>query len=266
MQNDGSSAGSSERHKQTTHGVRLLVADPDLGSDLDADQLEQAREQAVFPDTGLPIGPLMIDELRHAEGVHEQLLGFLVIAGALTINVKMSGRTCARLIGPRELVLLDGIEGDSIPISWEWKVIAPARLALLDGRLHPIAHRWPPLLSSIIERAAQQTRNAVLQQAISQLPRVEERLLALLWSIADRTGIMRPDGVWVELAATHDALAAMVGAQRPTVSLGLTRLTENGLLRAEAGGWLLARDSLNAFAEPPSDGAEALLSDDLLQP
>ena len=94
----------------------------------------------------------------------------------------MSGRTCTRLIGPRELVLLDGVETDSIPVTWEWSVLAPARLALLDGRLRLIARRWPPLMGAILERAAQQTRNAFLQQAISQLPRVEERLLALFWS------------------------------------------------------------------------------------
>jgi CRP-like cAMP-binding protein len=197
----------------------------------------------------------MLDQLGRAAGVRDRLHGFLVISGSLTINLRMSGRTCIRLIGPRELVLLDGVETDSIPIEWAWSALAPARLALLDGRLHTIARRWPPLMGAILERAAQQTRNAVLHQAISQLPRVEERLLALFWSIADRQGIVRPDGVWLELSATHDTLAHMVGAQRPTVSLGLTRLADSGLLRAEAGGWLLARDSLDVFASP-SPGSE----------
>jgi CRP-like cAMP-binding protein len=245
-----STAGSLGQHDETAHGVRLLVADRDLGSALGEDQLRQAREQVVFPVIELHTGPLMLDRLRNAAGVRDGLHGFLVISGSLTINLQMSGRRCTRLIGPRELVLLDGVQSDSIPIGWEWSVLAPARLALLDGRLHTVARHWPPLMSAILERAAQQTRNAFLQQAISQLPRVEERLLALFWSIADRQGVMRPDGVWVELSATHDTLAHMVGAQRPTVSLGLTRLTEGGLLRSEAGGWLLARDSLDAFARP----------------
>jgi CRP-like cAMP-binding protein len=177
----------------------------------------------------------------------------------------MSGRTCTRLIGPSELLLLDGVQSDSIPVSWEWAVLAPARLALFDGRLHAIARHWPPLLSAILERAAQQTRNAFLQQPISQLPRVEERLLALFWSIADRQGIVRPDGVWLRLSATHDTLAHMVGAQRPTVSLGLTRLTEGGLLRSDGDGWLLARDSLDAFADPlQAGGANAEAAADVL--
>jgi CRP/FNR family transcriptional regulator, cyclic AMP receptor protein len=248
-----SPAHPSELRHGTTHGVRLLVADPDLGSHLDSDELEQAREQAVFPAIELAAGPLELDQLRHAAGVRDRLHGFLVIDGSLTINLRMSGRTCTRLIGARELVLLDGVESDSLPAEWEWSVLTPARLALLDGRLHTIARRWPLLLSTIIQRAAHQTRNAFLQQAISQLPRVEERLLALFWSVADRQGVVRPDGVWVDLSATHDTLAHMVGAQRPTVSLGLARLAESGLLRAEARGWLIARDSLKAFESPNAD-------------
>jgi len=247
---EGRGRADRERRAEGAHGVRLLVADPDLGSSLDAEQFLEARDQAVFPGLELAEGTLMLDQLRSAPGVRDRLHGFLVIEGSLTINLRMSGRTCTRLIGPRELVLLDGIETDSIPVTWEWSVLAPARLALLDGRLRLVGHRWPPLMGSILERAAQQTRNAFLQQAISQLPRVEERLLALFWSIADRQGVVRPDGVWVSLSATHHTLAHMVGAQRPTVSLGLTRLAEGGLVRAEGDGWLLARDSAEAFDDP----------------
>jgi hypothetical protein len=250
------------------HGIRLLVADPDLGSALVGGALQQASEQAVFPGIELGAGPLKIDQLRSAAGVRDRLHGFLVIEGSLTINLRMSGRTCTRLIGARELVLLDGVETDSIPIDWEWSVLAPARLVLLDGRLHTIARHWPPLMSAILERAAQQTRNAFMQQAISQLPRVDERLLALFWSIADRQGIVRPDGVWIELSATHDTLAHMVGAQRPTVSLGLARLADRDLLHSEGDGWLIARDSLEAFAAqpPPAEAETGPMADVLASP
>ncbi len=248
-QQRSSTDSSSGSLTEGARGVRLLVADPDLGSDLEGEVLEQAREQAVFPGIELDAGPLNLDRLRRAAGVRDRLHGFLVIEGSLTVSLQMSGRTCTRLIGPREVVLLDGLQTDSIPVSWEWAVLAPVRLALLDGRLHTIARHQPPLMSAILERAAQQMRNAFLQQAISQLPRVEERLLALFWSIADRQGIVRADGVWLELSATHDMLAHMVGAQRPTVSIGLARLADGGLLRAEDGGWLLSRDSLKTFAQ-----------------
>lgn len=265
MQGHSSSADRPGPSNDALRGIRLLVVDPDLGSALAGAQLDQAREQVVFPTVTLEAGPVKLDQLRQADGVVDRLHGFLVLEGSLTINLAMSGRTCTRLIGPRELVLLDGVESDSIPIAWEWSVLAPARLALLDARLMAVGHRWPPVMSAILERAAQQTRNAFLQQAISQLPRVEERLLALFWAVADRQGIMRPDGVWLELSATHDTLARMVGAQRPTVSLGLGRLADGGLVRATDGGWLISRDSLNAFAASTSDAeGEEEQGDDVL--
>jgi hypothetical protein len=39
----------------------------------------------------------------------------------------------------------------------------------------------------------------------------------------------------------------MIGAQRPTVSLGLTRLAESELLRPQPGGWLISPASLEEF-------------------
>lgn len=124
-------------------------------------------------------------------------------------------------------------------------VLEPAHLAVLHERLLVIGRRWPGLMGAVLRRSAQQLRHAQLHQAISQLPRVEDRLLALLWSIADRRGVVRGDGVWVRLPVTHDMLAHMIGARRPTVSLGLRALADQGLLRAQDGGWLLARASLD---------------------
>ncbi|MFL5863035.1 MAG: helix-turn-helix domain-containing protein [Solirubrobacteraceae bacterium] len=43
----------------------------------------------------------------------------------------------------------------------------------------------------------------------------------------------------MRLPVTHELLAQMVGAQRPTVSPGLTRLAEQGTVCAEPDGWLI---------------------------
>lgn len=236
----------------------MLVAEPDLAGGLEGAALEEAREQVVLPSVELESGTVELERLRSAEEVRGSLYGFLILSGGLMVNVQMSARTSTRLIGTRELVLLDGVETDSIPVRWEWSAASLTRLVLFDERLIEISKRWPSLLAAILQRAAQQTRNAVLQQAISQLPRVEERLLALFWSVADRDGVVRRDGIWVELEITHETLAHMVGAQRPTVSLGLTRLAETGMLTSEPGGWLLRRDSLELF-EAGEDGHDGRL-------
>jgi CRP/FNR family cyclic AMP-dependent transcriptional regulator len=236
----------------SARGVRLLDVDPDFGDGLTAEEFAEAQRRLVLPTLHVQKGPWGKAELRQARGVHGDPRGFVVVAGAVSIDLAIARQVCTRLITTRELVLLDGWEQDSIPVRTSWSVLEQATLAVLDERLTTIAGRWPALMNAILERAAQQVRHALLQQAISQLPRVEDRLLALLWSIADRQGIVRGNGIWVPLPATHATLAQMIGARRPTVSLGLRALIERGDIRSGDGGWLLSPGSLRAFPEPQS--------------
>lgn len=126
-------------------------------------------------------------------------------------------------------------------------MLEPTTIAVLDERLEVIARHWPSLMTAMVIRGADQTRHALLQQTISQLPRVEDRLLALMWSLADHRGIVRPDGVFVPLSLKHQTLAQMIGARRAPVTLGLKALGERGVLRATGNGWLLALDSTEHF-------------------
>jgi CRP/FNR family cyclic AMP-dependent transcriptional regulator len=239
--------------------MRLLDVEPELGDGLAPREFETARRLVVLPTVDLGVDSWDVRNLDHVDGVRGEVLGFAVLSGVIAMDVWLARRTCTRLIAAGEFVLLDGVEEDSLPISWGWSVIVPARLALFDERLLAIGQRWPRLLAAVLQRAAQQTRNALLQQAISQLPRVEDRLLALFWSIADRQGVVRPDGVWVELPATHDTIARMIGARRPTVSLGLASLAERGLLSSEGSGWVIHRSSLEQFPQP-SEGVPTAAS------
>lgn len=234
-------------------GVRLLDADPDLGAGLTPQEFTEVRSQLVLPSIRLEQGLWDVERLRAAVGVRGQPRGFIVIAGTVSIDLAIAGQVTTRLITARELVLLDGWEEDSIPVQAGWSVLDAALLAVLDQRLEVIAGRWPRLLNALLARAAQQIRHALLQQAISQLPRVEDRLLALFWSIADRQGVVRSDGVWVHLPVTHATLAQMIGARRPTVSLGLRALTDRGLVHAEGGGWLISPSSLKLFPTPRAE-------------
>ena len=243
-------------------GVRLLDAEPGLGETLTADERDEVRHQAVLPCVALETGPWRPHSLDDSERIQGEIRGLLVVTGLMTINVSLAGRTCTRLVAPGDLVLLDGNDLATLPVWWGWSVVETARLAVFDDRLLTIARRWPKLMGAILTRAAAQTKQALFQQAISQLPRVEDRLLALLWSVADRRGIVRPDGVWVRLPVTHDALAEMIGARRPTVSLGLRSLTEQGLVRAERDGWVLDRASVVELTAPPDEtGADDLPAD-----
>ena len=75
-------------------------------------------------------------------------------------------------------------------------------------------------------------------------------MLAALWNLADRWGRVGPDGVRIPLRLTHDALAELVGARRPSVSNAMGRLRRRGLISDHAeGGWVL-------HASPPEELAE----------
>jgi CRP-like cAMP-binding protein len=66
---------------------------------------------------------------------------------------------------------------------------------------------------------------------------------------------MGPDGVSVPLPVTHDVLAQLVCAQRPTVTSALKRLSDQGRIRRlRDKTWLLAPDP-----PPVSAGVRAQL-------
>jgi hypothetical protein len=247
-----SAADERDRAEPTwsPRGVRLLDIDPDFGAGLTPQEFTEVQRHLVLPTVRLERGLWGVAQLRQARGVHREPRGFMVVAGMVSIDLAIAGQVCTRLITARELVLLDGWEDDSIPVRAGWSALDSAMLAVLDERLTVIGSRWPALMNAILKRAAEQVRHAILQQAISQLPRVEDRLLALLWSIADRQGVVRGNGVWVHLPVTHATLAQMIGARRPTVSLGLRALTDRGLIRADGTGWLISPDSLEVFPKP----------------
>ena len=88
-----------------------------------------------------------------------------------------------------------------------------------------------------------------MHAAIAQLGRVDLRVLALLWHLADRWGTVTPDGVVLPLRLTHALLGRLVGAQRPTVTLALAQLGGAGdVSRREDGAFVLRPGSVEQLA------------------
>ena len=88
---------------------------------------------------------------------------------------------------------------------------------------------------------------------MTHLPRAYARLLILFWLLAERWGRVARDGVHVTLPLTHEVLAMLVGAHRPTVTIALQRLTRAGLLtRERPDRWLLTNRAIEYLGEPES--------------
>ena len=85
---------------------------------------------------------------------------------------------------------------------------------------------------------------------ICQLPRVDQRVLALMWLLAESWGRVTPSGTTLPLSLTHDALGALIGARRPTVTLAMRELTERGAVIRQDQGYLLLEAPPHSSGRP----------------
>jgi hypothetical protein len=113
------------------------------------------------------------------------------------------------------------------------------RLAVLGEGLLAAVHRWPQLAAGLYARVFEQTDRLSAQLAICQLPRVDQRVLSLLWLLAESWGHVGPAGTVLPVSLTHDMLGTLIGARRPTVTLALGELSDRGAIVRQERGWLL---------------------------
>ena len=238
-----------------TAGVSLVDSDPDLVVDVPDDELALARRVLIRPRYEIPKGRWAPELLR----AHEGAFGFLVIEGAILREVELAGRYCALILGPGD-VLQEPSAGGLLDRPATWTALQPSVLTVLDERFTTAAQRWPALGVNLQRRLLDQADRIALHAATAQLPRVERRVVALFWQLAERWGHVTPFGIEVPLQLTHEVLGRLVGAQRPTVTLALRDLADDGIVtRSPRGGWLLDRGSreLLEAADAPAAAASA---------
>jgi len=219
--------------------VHLLDHDAGLRRALPEPERMRARQHAVAAVADLPPGPWE----AHASPLARAELGLLVLDGLAIRDVTVSGATCGELIGPCTLLRPGDDRGADAPMRHDvnWQILTPARVAVLDAHFLQVAAHWPPLMTALLSRAVERVHDLAVLVSIHNLKRVDERLLAYFWQLADRYGRVTSDGVIVPLPLTHRQLALLVGAQRPSVTSALGVLAERGELRRdEHGQWLLA--------------------------
>src|SRR3954451_9723141 len=223
--------------------VRVADEDPDLFKDV-ADP--SARAASVAEARWLEVGAWDAGLERLETRGH---FGLLILEGMLLRRVVLGVRDSIELLGPgdvaRPWVSFGGGSGISVGVAWQ--VHQRTRLANLDRRWALRLAQWPEIASGIMDRTMERQRFLAMHAAISQMPRLQSRLLVLFWYLADRWGRVTADGVMVDVALTHELLAGIVGARRPGVTSALGELQRGGeLARREDGRWVLRGD-------PPSE-------------
>jgi CRP/FNR family transcriptional regulator, cyclic AMP receptor protein len=189
----------------------------------------------------------------------DQPIGLLVLRGLLVREATVGDHPSAELLGPGDLLRAweDRDTEVLLPRSVRWIALSDARIAVIDHALAVRAAQWPEVLAALVERAARRAERLVTMQAIGHLTRVDDRLLALLWCLAERWGRVGRDGVVLDLRLPHRTLAGMVGARRPSVTTALGRLIARGdVVRRPDGGWVLRGEPPEGrFGEEPHEPA-----------
>jgi CRP/FNR family transcriptional regulator, cyclic AMP receptor protein len=224
---------------ETRRVVPLLATDEELGRLLPPDRLAMARADLMVRLLTLPVGEWDTTRLDAADPAH---LGLLVTEGIVAREVVMADTVSTELLGPGDVLrpwhLDDAAE--LLRNSVRWQVLAPATMALLDRRCAAQLARYPELNVALLDRVNRRAHRLATTQAISQLNRVDRRLLALFWHLAERWGRVSGEGMLVPMTLSHRMLGQLVGARRPTVSTALAELAESGQLeRRDDGTWLI---------------------------
>jgi CRP-like cAMP-binding protein len=218
----------------------VLREDPELADAIPPDRRARAIEECTAPELWLPPGSW---GGRGSLGFRGGI-GVLVLRGLMIRRVGIEGRFSAELIGEGDL-LRPGDESVSplLPLTTNWTIVLPTRVAALDRAFEQRIAQYPELAHGLVARAIQRSKNLSVNMAIVHQARVDVRLHMLLWHLAARWGRVRTDGTVLRLRLTHAVLADLVAARRPTVTTALSELSKRGLIKTDGEIWVLFGDA-----------------------
>jgi CRP/FNR family transcriptional regulator, cyclic AMP receptor protein len=218
--------------------VCLLDADPDICGPLPASQLNMARRATRAESIILKSGLHLRDPVDVAHT--DDGLGVFVLSGLLCQEIRVARGRSLELLGPGDLLPPAQLQDDSVvPVHSTWRVVETSRLAVLDREFATRAAGVPALHAALTTRAGQRTHSLAVRLAIAQIARLSDRLLLLLWHLADRWGTVAPGKVLLPLPLSHAMLAALACAKRPSVTVSLHELAERRLVICSTRGFVL---------------------------
>jgi CRP/FNR family cyclic AMP-dependent transcriptional regulator len=219
--------------------ISIIDADPELGELLDEPERERARREALTRERRLSTGEWEADKAIEP-GMHHR--GFLIIDGLLSREVDVLGRRCVELLGVGDVLRPWRWDADGSHVHAEvgWVVLEPTRLAVLDHGLVVRMTPWPQLGVELFARGTRRAHSLAVALAIAHHQRVDDRLLLTLWHLAERWGRVGPEGISVPLPLSHQRLADLVGAHRPSVTTAMGDLVRSGAVSRRGDGiWML---------------------------
>ena len=224
-----------------------------------------AREELVASELTLETG----QQLDTRSIARSGGLGVLILSGYVVREISISGRVAAELTGPEDLLYTSHmVPGDELlAFSVHWSALVPTRLALLDRDFSERLSRWPEIVYALFERARRPGDRAAFGHVISRLPTVDARLLTSLWHWASSWSTVTADGVRLSVPLSHERLARLVGARRPTVTAAVGRLRDAGFVEQQRDcSWLLLTSAASLSDGQAQPGIAAPALEGILEP
>ena len=206
--------------------IHLLQADPDLAEEMPAEAREVATALIRVRTFKVPKGRWKPPELDHGA------TGLLLLDGLMVRTLALGRVSSSEVVGPTDIIrpwendLLPSL----VPGVTDWRVLEQARVGLLDTKTTQLIGRWPELCAAVGGRLLRRSRSLSYLMAAQHFIRVEDRLLASLWHLASMWGRVTTQGTVVPFRLTHEMLASIIGAQRPTTTTAIHSLERQGRL------------------------------------
>src|SRR6476469_862965 len=160
----------------------LLDLDEELAATVPEADREEARRMVVGAQAQLPCGAARPYDLAHVSALY-------VSRGALLREVTLGTVALPEIICGGEFM-----RPRPVTDTHGWGTVS---LLALDDRFAEATARWPALRATVEQRGAERHHRALLVGAIGHLPRVDQRVIALLWLFATEWGRVAPEGLLV---------------------------------------------------------------------
>ena len=206
----------------------LLDADDELAEEFDVRARVAVRQLATARVLAVGVGDC---DLSSWFEIASQGPGLLILDGLLAFETRTGDRVATELLGAGDLLQSPALPTDDLlERSCHWRALRPTRFALLDEDFVDRVRPFPQVVRALLSRACRRTAELDVLRAITSQPRLEVRLVLLLWHLAARWGKVEPSAVRLCLPLTHRLIGQLVAAERPSISHALKRLAQAGLV------------------------------------
>jgi CRP/FNR family transcriptional regulator, cyclic AMP receptor protein len=217
--------------------VSVLHVWPDIAERL-APEERGVAERALLA----PLLRARDEDLAAALAVAPDAFDFVVVDGTVLKETTFATTSALELLGPGDVLAppLSATRQLEFRAVSRYVAFGDVSIATLGVRFTRIAARWPQVSDFLHGQIAEQAHRASQHLAMLHLPRAEDRILALFGELGERFGRVSPEGILIDLPLNHELIGRLIACRRPTATLALQHLHDQGLLtRLADNSWKL---------------------------